>query len=190
MIAELTEAIHAGGFRWKPTSLQVMAGGDATAEDLSDVSCFDADGSVLRFSCVDHMIVLGEYIDSEASTLPSLSYRLSKAEANYWMHAHVFKAPAPVGAKLDAWCRGPRASALFGAMNWHLTDEVLQSLVSWELKWLRRCLRLRRGSGESYAEYLVRTAERIREWLRARKHKPIHIQVLTVLYLQMCLWRR
>jgi hypothetical protein len=83
MIAELTEAIHAGGFRWKPTSLQVMAGGDATAEDLSDVSCFDADGSVLRFSCVDHMIVLGEYIDSEASTLPSLSYRLSKAEANY-----------------------------------------------------------------------------------------------------------
>ena len=47
MILEITDAIHKGGFRWKPSSLQTMAVGDAQSENMHGISCTDIGGAEL-----------------------------------------------------------------------------------------------------------------------------------------------
>ena len=59
MISELTVAIHKGGFRWKPSSLKIMGGGDAIHDDLSGISSADVDGERLIFQYVSNMLILG-----------------------------------------------------------------------------------------------------------------------------------
>jgi len=152
MIAEVSQAIHSGEFRWKPRSLQVMAGGDAADDDFIGIECTDVDGTRLPFKAVKQMIMLGEVIDNQGSTASSVSYRLTRAEGNFWSHSREFMAATPVAEKLSAWCQGPRSSAMFGAINWHLTGETLHGLWSWELTWLRKSLKLRRRHDEHHVE--------------------------------------
>ena len=111
-----------------------------------------------------------------------MHFRTTKAEGNFWANSSVFMAPAPIGEKLAAWCRGPRTSALFGSINWHLTSELLHNLWSWELKWLRRCLRLRRRPTETFVEFLVRTSDLVKSSLARHGHKPIHVHLLILFY--------
>ena len=57
MIADATDAINNGGFRWKPTSLQVMSGGEAECGDVEGLSCRDPEGNTLPFKAVERMRV-------------------------------------------------------------------------------------------------------------------------------------
>ena len=177
MIAETTAAIYAGGFSWKESSLQVMGGGDAVTDTLGNVVCRGREG-IMTFTAVDRMLVLGEMIDNHGSTATSIDYRLGNAESNFWANSQAFRAPGMVKDKLDAWRRGPRASASQGACTWHLTRDLLHKIWTWELRWLRRALRLRRKPDEDYVEYMRRTAARIKQNIANHHHKPFHVAVL------------
>ena len=144
--------------------------------------CSDVDGLILPFKVVSHMTVLGEHLDNQGCTLASVTYRQTKAENNFWSSSDAFLAPAPVSEKIAAWCRGPRTSVLFGSTNWHLTDEVLHTLWTWELRWLRKCLRMKRRPAESQAEYFICTSLRIKEWLAQFGLKTICVQLLTQIF--------
>lgn len=181
-ITDATAAIHAGGFRWKASSLQIMVGGDAIGECLSGVGCKGVDGSRLAVQAVTCMTILGEQIDNQASTTASINYRLTRAEGHIWHHSKVCFAKAPVDAKLSAWSRGPRASALFCCITWHLTRDILQHPWSWEQCWWRRIFKLRRRPAEDYATYLQRTSARIKTWFANMGTRPIHIQLLHLYY--------
>ena len=171
-----------GGFQWKESSLQVMAGGDANLTDIAHIRYMQQDRAY-TFVAVDRMLILGEMIDNRGCTATSIEYRLSKAEGHFWANSKTLCAPAPVIKKLDAWCQGPQASALHGASTWHLTGELLHKLWSWELKWLRKVFRLRRRPDEAYHDYMQRTASRIEAWMARAGRRPIHVATLRSVFL-------
>ena len=96
------------------------------------------------------------------------------------MHCKTFKGSGGTAHKLQAWCRGPQASATFGAANWVLTEELLGKLRKWERKWLRRALRLRRSPNEGTKAFNLRTADRLDGWLSDFKLKDIVGRILTM----------
>ena len=90
MIAEARAIVHEGGFRWKLSSLQVMAAGAAENSSLQDIIYTDIDGSQHCFEVVTSIVVLGEKIDHTGCSLSSICYRQTKAERNFWAHSKTF----------------------------------------------------------------------------------------------------
>ena len=119
--------------------------------------------------------MLGDLLDDAGSTRAAVKYRLGCAEKMYWASRAVFSGPGSVVEKLKAWARGPQASAVYGAGGWALSVDLLRELWQWELKWLRRMLRLRWNKAkEGYVDYLKRSSEQGKKWMNRYGVQGIH----------------
>jgi len=74
--------------------------------------------------------------------------------------------------------RGPVASATFDSGSWHLTATLLRTLRRWELKWLRKALRLRPAPDQGRQWYLQSTARKIEKWYSNLNQPMAHHIVL------------
>ena len=114
---------------------------------------------------------------------PAIEYRLRCAECMYWANSTSFTGPASIREKLQAWARGPQASAAFGSRTWALNSEVLPEIWCWELKWLRRVFRVRWDKAKlTYIEFMRSSAAKIKHWFHVNKIQPIHVRVLVGYY--------
>eukprot|EP00973_Karenia_brevis_P069449 9657789-Karenia_brevis.AAC.1 len=73
MVQDLTAALYAKSFRWKPSSLECLA--SVTAQNIS-LSMKLPTSETLIFKDVDNMTALGVLLDRSGSTSTSVSHRM------------------------------------------------------------------------------------------------------------------
>ena len=140
------------------------------------------------FDNVEEMVALGEKIDAGGSVQAAVNHHVQCAEGQYWANRLTLSGPGPIAEKLRAWARGPQSSAVYRSETWALTHQILKDLWAWELKFLRRVLRLKWNRGRvDYITYLRTSAAKIRGWMTDFKITPVHVRVL--IYHHKAAWR-
>ena len=166
MLSDLTSSIYKAGFKSKVEkgNLNIMAAGKAQHEKQEPFSISAPNGEVLTYDWKENLEVLGELLDGSGSTEASQEHRQAQAVKLYFSYNQQFKAPSSATAKIQAWARGPQASACYGAQAWHHSEGTMEAARRWEFRWLRRALKMRKGTGEAWTDFNARTAVRIRSW--------------------------
>ena len=107
------------------------------------------------------------------------------ATTNSW-HAHrkvrLDKLCLPLGRRIRAWHDSPSMVAAYNADTWHITAQLLRELRTWELKMLRRMLKLQRRPDEGYVQYNMRTAATIEKWFRTAHVPTLPMRVLKTVF--------
>ena len=83
MTQELTDAVAKGSLQWKPSSLQLLAGGTLAEKDIPRISVQQT-GERLDYEKVDRLVLLGELLDATGTVETSRAYRQSIADALYY----------------------------------------------------------------------------------------------------------
>ena len=73
---------------------------------------------------------------------------------------------SPAKLKLATWQQVLAASALHNSSTWHATATLARCLRRWELRFLRKILRLRRRPNEQQQQYMQRSSNMIDAWYR------------------------
>lgn len=176
MIVMATEAIYAVGFSWKPASLKVLQG---TSCPCKTFEVPDPKGGVLRFELVDSLLVLGAALSWAEGSLCCLEHRLDAGDQVCHKHFSVFMGVRNSKQVITAWAASPRASVLYSASTWVITQALLVRSRRWEYKWLRKfCFNNRRRAGEGHSVFCQRTAGLIKKWMHELNVQPIHICIL------------
>ena len=88
----------------------------------------------------------------------------------------------PLGKRLRAWRDSPASVASYNAETWHVSAHSLADLRTWELKMLRRMLKLRRRPEEGYMQYNQRTAACIHKWCSRSNVVLLYARVVKAVY--------
>lgn len=142
----------------------------------------DSGGRFLVYKQGAQLEVLGELFDAVGSTLTSVEYMLSRAEAVYHKNASLLRRNAGVIARARAWAQTCQTSAVFGAESWHITSRLLHRMRTWELQHLRKVFRMKVRDGEGLAQFNMRTAQTIQKWLSCAKVQMLHERVITAIF--------
>eukprot|EP00973_Karenia_brevis_P056649 7880802-Karenia_brevis.AAC.1 len=91
MVQELTDAVHAKGFDWKPSSLECLP--SLNTPKPRGLSLTTLTGQSINFKIVDEMITLGVLLDRRGSTEASLGFRMAQADKVFYKHSKVLSNP-------------------------------------------------------------------------------------------------
>ena len=163
MIQEITCRFQEHGLCWKPSSLEVLPGGEF-AGTFNYEFAIDQRGHHHIYNVVDEVVLLGERFDQQGSSLTSMRFRQAAGDRTFYKHRHILQTRGRVIPRIRSWCSSPATSAVFGCESWHLTADLLQEVQQWEYKRLRQMLRLRRRPGEGPESFNKRSASLIRKW--------------------------
>ena len=110
------------------------------------------------------MEVLGVMLDNKGSTETSIAHITGLAEGNFYKNQRSLTRKGNVRGKPKSWTATIVAIAMHGCRTWHMTRELVHRSRTWELKWLRKILRLKPipKLGEEFAggmAYNQRTAK-------------------------------
>ena len=163
MVQELVTTFESRGFRWKESSLQYLPVAVAAPPTLFVPT---GPSSGYTFQRVEQLEALGSTVfGPDAPADAALTAQLDRATRMYWAVSRFFTPRTTVKQRLTAWATTVRACALAAAEAHTWTPGALQKLKSWELKLLRRLLRLRPRHAEDI-EYRTRSAAIVRRHLR------------------------
>ena len=111
-----------------------------------------------------------------------IDHRLHKAEQLFWANSKTMLGPATISQKLEAWQRGPSASACFDSSTWTATKTSLHRVRRWELRWVRKLLRLRRRPEEGRMQFNTRTSKQLKNWFHQTGTKFLHQRILQAIH--------
>ena len=169
-------------FVWKASSLELMVGGALANGPVPDLA-LEQDGCICKYVLRERVVLLGELLDSIGSTAASVHFNISRAEANYFKNQELLgNSCLPVFKRLRAWYATSSMIAAYNCETWHLTASIPMELRTWELKMLRRMLKMRRRPEEGCQQYNTRTAEFIRKLLSKAGVLPLHFRVLRAVF--------
>ena len=131
----------------------------------------------------DSIHILGEYLEGDGSTKASVAYTCGRAEAHFFRNQHLLCNPVlSIGKRLQACFRSTSTVVVYNAGMWHITASILADLRTWEWKWLRRILRLRRRPDDSHFGYHKRTSKIIKRWIIQYGIMPVHGRVIKAVF--------
>ena len=176
MAEELTNEIHAKGFRWKVSSSECLCGANFSCELIS---CTSAHGETFSFKLVEELLALGTLLDRRGSTSTSVSHRMVQADKSFYKHFVVLSdLHGGLRQRLQSFHGCVGQALLYGSGGWQVTPDVLSRVRAWENNKLPKMLRLRRAPDEGRASYNIRTANRIANWFESLQLPRLHHELL------------
>ena len=178
MADQVTSALYAHGFKWKPTSLECL---NSLCSDVCDFHLEEPiAGSQLLVQCVENMTVLGVLLDSSGSTSATIQHRQAAAGRCFHKYAKLLQNPlGGVQHRLTCYCQTVRATMCYNAGGWHINAQTLRDLIAWENQMLRRVFKFRRFAGEDQFSFNTRTAAIIWKWFSQFGLPRVHEFVLS-----------
>ena len=137
----------------------------------------------LTFRFLDSISVLGNQIDDVGSADTQLQNRLASADRAVWLKMKTWKSKADRDEKLAAWIRYVHPIVLHGLRSVHVNRITVQTIKTWENKWLRKILGYRRRvwkneAGETVLEkmdhYHRRINKNVKNAYQKANGKPLH----------------
>ena len=169
-------------FEWKTSSLEYMVSGPLQDDERESIELLQ-EGVPISYILKETIAVLGDHLNNEGSTSASVDFNCSRADSHYFKHKGVLSNPTlPAIKRLRAWFQTTSTVALYNAATWHLTANILSALRTWELKKLRRVLRLRRRPLENAEHYNIRTSRIIEHWCAKYGVTLLYFRVLKAVY--------
>jgi len=139
--------------------------------------------TIIAYKSKENMEVLGDFLDQGGATSGSVEFNCARADGHYFKHKRLLSNPAlPVAQRLQAWFQTTATRALYNAGTWHLTASLLSDLRTWELKKLRRLLRLQRKPDEYASQYNMRTSRIIAQWCSKYGFTFLYARVIKMVF--------
>jgi hypothetical protein len=154
----LSKCIFELGLSWKPSSLQLLSNQNLPLQDLS----WNCEGRCFKISRVDHLVVLGTYVDAAGTDLAAIKYRIREATRHFASREGVFCCrKVPLHLRWARLRQTVLATFLFSCGGWRL-NEASESIISgFESNLLRRTLCRQKRDDESPGDFLHRLNSRV-----------------------------
>ena len=140
MVSELSDELYNRyGWRWKPSSMEVLIINGNFDHEYHDVVTFNG---ILRYRVQESIVSLGGKFSATDLSKTFLEYRLAQADKSLFKGLRVLRSDAPIKLKLEAYAGTPRATAVFnlGILHWNKT--MVQRAMSFERRSVRRILNM------------------------------------------------
>ena len=175
MMQSLTSLLAEHHLFWKPDSLCYMG---SVSKQLDPMTLTDT----LREHTVpnvDNMEVLGTQLEKSGSTKPSLQHRSAKAEKALWSDKDVLMSKCiPLSVRFRRYVERVVPRFLHGCGSWAWSQSLLQSIITWEGKALRRILGSRRHPDDDWLTWFRRCTRMARSLYIKSGFTPLAVLVL------------
>jgi hypothetical protein len=175
IIKSLTDVFAKYQLHGKPESLCYMG---SVEGDLENIVVEDCENELIVTN-VNNMEILGARLDKQGSSKYSFEHRAAQADKAFWSDKSALLCKSlPLQMRFERYVERIVPRFLHGCGSWAWSQSLLQSIVTWEGKALRRIMGASRVPDEPWLQWFRRATRMARSQYLKLGFTPLSVRVL------------